>query len=565
MSDAWKKLFASSLICYLVAYGVLLLVSVFSYSALTVMPEFQWEWIVARTWTRFLELLPVVQAWAVLLVFAWVVPMQSGAGASTSFDRFGSSIVLLLVLGLGYAAAFLAAHPVTASRLDSLEYTSTLARALVAEAEEARADQNYTRALSRLNQYLVLVGESESVEELLIEVRDEARAEEVRVEVAGSGQRQRLDRSATVEELLDRATAAMTEGDYSTAHYMAILARALEPENADAALVATRALEGLESLAPEDEESAASELFRRKQEARAALTRQEYLEAYFRLAILEQEYPRDLDVRRYLRAAEEQVAELVVFRSDAEAALELPGALDVVVLNRADAGSVELLSMDKLVNTDRGTFAQGVEIYQVDVAGRPIRHVTAEYAELRDGHLLLNVIDRESIAMHLRPTVHVGSVDAVTEGLLALGPTVPELLRLASISRSPSRANLFELSQTLPLLEEHGFLREPSELELFARLVSPVGFLVFSFVMMGFGWRYRSRYLHLPPIPTLLIIPVIPLILIPVYAALEYGQRILLSTIVLTTGTALALTLTVLLQAFLLFASLGYLALGARR
>jgi hypothetical protein len=96
------------------------------------------------------------------------------------------------------------------------------------------------------------------------------------------------------------------------------------------------------------------------------------------------------------------------------------------------------------------------------------------------------------------------------------------------------------------------------------RLVTPFSFLLVSLLMIGFGWRFRSRYLHLPPIPTLILIPAAPLFILPVYYALQYSQRILLSTILLSIGVVATLVLMIVLQAILLLLALSYVALGSR-
>ena len=564
MAETWKKLLASSIICHAFAFGVFLLVSIFSFTTQTVIAEFQWDWIMARTWSEFLRLLPVSQGWATLLVFGWVLPMGSGTRGGSSFDRFGRSIALLLVLTLGFAVAHLTAYPAAASRVHSLEFTSTLATQLRTRAREAEADQNYTRALSELNQYMLLVGESEEVEQLLIELRDQARADEVRLDITREEGRFQVPEGASAAELVDRAVAAMGREDYSTAHYMATLAQSLEPQNEEAALLAAQALERLEGLAPDDEESEEARLFERKQMAKAALTRQDYVEAYYRFVSLADDYPRDVDVRRYLEAAREQVASLAVFRDEVEAALALPGMPDVAFVNRAGADSVELMVIGKLVRTGRGVYAQQLELVEIAPDGRLLRHITSDYGKLEEGHFLLTVLDRDASAGRVRPTVHAGSPGAVTDGILEVGPTPEELWLIASVSRDPDTAGISALSRTIASQEGYGLLAEPVELQFLMRLVTPFTFLILSLFLMGFAWRYRSRYLHLPPIPTLVIVPLAPLFILPAYLVLQFAQRVVTSVVLLGVGFSVSIVLLVVLQAGLLVLSLSYVALSSR-
>lgn len=564
MGETWKKLLVSSLICHAVVFGVLLVVSIFSFSTKTVLAEFQWSWITARTWAEYLRLAPVAQGWATLLVFGWIVPMGSVGTTGSSFDRFGGSIAVLLVLTTGFAVAFLVGYPAAASRVESLEFTTTLATRLRQEADEARDEQNYTRSLDLLNQYMVLVGESEAVEDLLIEVRDHARADEVRVASRTESERFQVPQSATAEELLSRASAAFQQEDYSTAHYMATLAQAVEPANEEAARLAAQALQRLEALAPDDLESEEARLFRRKQEAKAALTQRDYVEAYYSFAALAEEHPRDVDVRRYLETAEEQVTSLAVFRDEVESALALPGAPDVAFVNRSTGEAVELVAIGKLVRTASGVYGQNIELLETAPDGRPIRHIASDYGKLSDGHFIMDVIDRGSEALRVRATVYAGSPDAATEGLIEIAPSARELWLLALVSRNPSTANITALSQTITALDSYGLLSEPVQLEFMMRLATPFTFLVVSLFLMGFGWRYRSRYLHLPPFPTLVLIPAAPFFILPIYLVLQFAQRILLSTILLATSVIGSVVLLIVLQAFLLLLALSYVALGSR-
>jgi len=564
VAEPWKKLLAASVICHLLAYGVLLLIAVFSYTSAEVLVEFQWDWITASTMAEFLRLAPVSQGWATLLVFAWIVPMGATPRASTSFDRFGRSIALLLVLTLVFAVSFLVGYPRSAARVEAYGFSSTLARQLRESAGRARADQNYTRALSELTQYLVLVGESEEVEDILIEVREQARRDEIRIASQETETIVRIPEGATAEELLDRATAAFQREDYSTAHYIATLARSLDPTSDEAARIAAGALAELETLAPDDLESGEATLFRRKQDAKAALTRGDYVAAYYEFAALAEEYPRDVDVRRYLQAAEDQVVSLAVFEDEVESAMQLPGSPDVVFVNRLGPEAVELVAIGKLVRTNSGIYGQQIELIETRFDGRVIRHITSDYGKLSDGYFVMNVIRRGTDVVHARPTVHVGEPTVATEGLLEIVPSPDDLWLLASVSRNPATADIAALTRTVDALDRYGLISQPVELEFLMRLVTPFGFLIISLVLIGFGWRFRSRYLHLPPIPTLAIIPIIPLFILPVFLGLQYAQRIVVSAILLSSGLTAAVLLVVVLQAALLILALTYVALGTR-
>ena len=564
MADSWKKLLVISLACHAAAFGLLLLVSVFSFTTRTVLAEFQWAWIISRTWAEYFRLAPVFQGWAVLIVFAWIEPMTSGPRGASSFDRFGHTVVLLLIAALVFTVGFLTGYPHAASREDSLELTTTLARRLRESADAARRERDYDRAVSDLSRYLALVGPSEDAETQLTQLRQQVRLERPSVATDAPPVRTGIPSRATAAGLVDRAEAAMAEADYSTAHFMAIMARSIDSRNHAAALLAAKSLERLGSFAPDNSESEAADLFRRKQTAKGALTRQELIDAYYLFAAIAEEYPRDEDARRYLRLAEDQVVSLAVFRDEMEEALRAPGAPGVVFVNRSDDTGTELVAVGKLVATPHGLYAQQIESIRTDRHGQVVKHVSGDYGKLVDGHFVLNVIGRGALGSQLRPTVHAGEDEGVSGGLLAVDPSAYELRLLAEVSRNPAAASIVALTRTITALDSYGLIAEPVQLEFLMRVVGSFAFLIFPLVLLGFGRRYRSRYLHLPPVPTLILIPLLPFVLLPIYQGYLYAQRIALSASLLTIGLAGSLVLAVVFQAILLFLALIYLAVGSR-
>ena len=74
MADFWRRLFGTTIVCLLAGFVAILIYSMIVFPSETVLSEFQWDWIMANTWAELLRLVPVVQAWAALLTFGWLVP-----------------------------------------------------------------------------------------------------------------------------------------------------------------------------------------------------------------------------------------------------------------------------------------------------------------------------------------------------------------------------------------------------------------------------------------------------------------------------------------------------------
>lgn len=564
MNDLWRKLLASTVICYAVGFLALFLVSVFSFSLENTLELFFWDWVFARTWAEFLSLAPVAQAWAALLTYAWAIPMARTETGPASFTLFTGSIALVLVLGLIFAVAYLVWQPQARARVNELEYTSTLADALLVSAEEAELRQDYSAAEIDLSQYLMLVGEDPDVQSRLNQFRNQ-----IDLDRPASGESDSrasgIPDGASAESLIDRAESARAREDYSTAHYMATLALAVDSENETAARLAAEALARLESLSADIEEATALELFRSKQHAKRLINQARPIEAYYLLVSLDQMYPRDIDVDRYLSIASDLVQDQAVFRDEVEQALIRPGVLDVVFVNRSDAERTELVAIGKLVQTASGIYAQQVDAIEFTSSGRTTYQVTSRYAKLVDGHFVFTIVDRGLQERIVEPQVTVGQATRQNPGLLELRPQPGELSLIAELSRNPEAATLASLLEGPDLLEQYGVLTTPLRVELLLRFVAPVSFVAFTIFAIGLGWRFRSKYIHMPPFPTLLVVPASALVLLPLYEMILYLQRVIFSAVLLSAGFVLALVLVILVQALILLFVLFYTGLAARR
>ena len=562
MADGLRKLVVSTLICCAVGFGVLLLVSLLEFSLERTMPQFTWQWIMARTWAQFLSFLPVGLAWAVLLTFSWVLPVTgTDPAAGTSFEHLGGPVLTVLVLSLVFAAVRLVAYPAAAATVESLEFSSTVARELRLSARRAREAFDYSRAADDLRRYLALVGDDVEVEDELADLLnrlDSAVARPAAVEPAAA----RLPRDSTARELIDRATAADRSEDYSTAHYMASLALALDPVNDEAARIAAESLQRIREAAPAVEEETRRRFFAGLTRAKESVTRAEYIDAYYELQALATENPSNLDVRRYLALADGELQRIAVFRDEVEEALALPGTLDVAFVNRSTPDYVEFLYLGKVVRTSAGLYAGQIELLRQAADGRAIHHLAGDFGKYVEGHLVLRVVDREEPERTTEPRVFTGPEHAAS--LVRLEPDADALWLLATASRNPEVASIADLTRIMSGFARYGLLTEPLELEFLSRLSTPLVCLILAYFTMGVAWRYRSRYLHHPPVITLLLVPAAPLVIVPFYLLADYSQRLLSAVFLLAFRFPVALGLQVAVQAVALTVSLTYLALGSR-
>jgi hypothetical protein len=564
MGDAWRKLVLSTIICLVVAFAMVLVASIFEFSLEKAIPAFQLRWIMSNAWAEFLTFVPVVQAWAILITFSLAVPMHSARLTGTSFEKFGSSLVVIVLFASAFSITYGIAHPMAVSARDAVEFDSRSARALEQSHQEAFANQNYMRALSELTQYVEIAGEDANSIQLLETYRRTANQDQSRMIAETVADTDVQAGPAGSQALTDRAIAALEGEDYSTAHYLATLARSLDPDNASASRIAAEALQRLERSLPDDEENSEAELFRAIQAAKNMLDRGAVVEAYYLFKDLNAANPRNADISRYFAEVSLAVRDLAVFADELNPVLTTEGTSSFSFVNATGPDYTEIVSIGKLVRLTTGTYAQRVELFRFSPAGQKLLHLSSDFGKLHNDSMILTISDREGPAGRTPPVVHHGSLAPEVEGLIQLSPGPDELWLLGVMSSNPAGASIPDLVRIARTADQYGLIPAPTQSELLHRLSLPFLFLMLSSLVLGFSWRYRSRYLSRPPLFTWVLLGAAPLVLVPGYLLLEYGHRLLFSALLLWSGLTTSIILLLAIEAVLVGASLTYVALSAR-
>jgi hypothetical protein len=574
MSISWKRVLLVTAICLAVGFGFSVVDAIFDFSMETVHINFQLEWITATAWARFFSYLPVLQAWALLISFS-VLPVTASRASDSiaaGVQAVTPAIVLVVVLTVGYVVVMATADPSAVRRAQSLEYTSALARSVLGQGEAALESasesgrevqdrrEQLTQAIDAFQTYLSLVGEDAQAAELLEDAENRRtflRSPDVADTVAPE---EEPEDGPSAEAYLDRAKAAMRDGDYVTAHYRATLAARLDPEG-EAALIAQSALERLQQ-GGSPAERAQQTLFDRKVAAKEALSGGDLVEAYYLFAQLHQEHPRDVDVSRYYALVSDAVTEEAVFFDDVGEALLLPGWHDVVFANIRTDDAHELVYLGKLVVAPTGMYARDIEVVRFSPEGRFLYHFAATYGKLEDGHLIMQVLDPEDPDAVSLPGYYIGRERVSVPHILELSVSESALISIAAGSHDLRAVGVDRLTGLPAVLTQHGLFQVPVHHEMLRRLALPFLFAITAFVAIGFAWRNRSRYLSRPPIAAFLLVPFMPFALHPLYELFAYAHELLTAWMVLAVGFIVALVILVAAEVVLLVVSLAYLAIA---
>lgn len=563
MRSATKPLLILA-VFYLIALLFAAALALFRFPGDLVHPSFTGAYILADTVHTFFVHLFAFHGAGLLVAFSLFVSVNDlrSAGANL-FVAARTTVIGILVVGLLYTVGTAWLLPATLEATSDLEYRSSLAEDLRADAEIYEESRQFSRAVAALESYRRLVDEpDEGLEERIATLR--SRAEELRLEQEPrptEGER-RILRSDEQElgpaELVGMARDFFEEGDYYSAHYYAELAlRLSESSRQDARRLSSQAWERITSYALSTVEESRSDYFRRKRAAYQTFlagseSNESLIEAYYMLTSLQEERPGDEDVRRYLSQARRMLREVSFFVEDAEIARSNPGPRDILALNDRSATEWEVLRLGKMVRYGGEEYLYDIEVVRFDTLGDVRSHFVAPYGKIIGGRINMQAISRDSAQVRAVPEYIHGNPREDLRYIHELRYEPEELATAAAQSRE--EANLSELVTLRNLAVEVGIPKGPVELELFQRLGAPFLFLALSYVFLGFGWGLRSQYVMRPPAVAMLFIPTFPLVAELVYSMVRYVFRVFSASMLLSFSMSVAAIISgLVLLLFLIF------------
>ena len=313
--------------------------------------------------------------------------------------------------------------------------------------------------------------------------------------------------------------AAFAEGRYFDAHWLATLAERLaipgSPEAANAARLASRAWNEINSLAPSRLDQRRFALFEMKRSGYQAMVSGEWIQAFYIFSELITLTPHDRDVVNFLAASERGVEELAFFIDEMPIVLGdiLTGA--VFSLPGREAGSRAILRFSGLSLLPDVAYGVGFEYIRFDVYSSPVASLHAPYVKL----LPFNVNDRQQVMIQMQaldrfdesrswgPEWFLGNG---TNSRIILDISYEDFVLLSSVRYGLSNFQINELLAVSRILDGNaGYVPEVFQAEILNRFGAMFFLPVAIFVIM-LGWRFRpkgkQRYFFV------LLFPVLPVV-----------------------------------------------------
>ncbi|MDR2748039.1 MAG: hypothetical protein LBB77_11415 [Treponema sp.] len=581
--------------------------------------------IFSRNWRLTLGILEIISLFPALAFSALAIPFgfrvyynEYKSFSPHFLEQFKGTVITAILAAIVYALLFFLVQPVFQDKRIDMSYQGSLYRLARDLAQDRIEQEKWNEAAGFLNiAAQIWPGGPE-----IVKMREKAEVELEGERIRAEGERRAiLEENQAVEdwslfdkpppdrgvpgavsvpvaeqrqplntlEALDMSAAAMREGRYYDAHWLAALGMRLaqqgSPEEASASRAAGLAWDRISSLAPNLQERELYSRFHLKHSGYEAMIAGDWIRAYYIFRELMEQNPADPDVRNFLQKSEQGIQGIAFFTDEMSRGVGSTLTNAVFSLpyqprgGGAGRGIIRFTSIS--LHQDYG-YALGVEFICFDSANRPESRFLAPYAKVVPMTLggrprvvvLMQALDRndknrrwepawdslETPGSARRPTVDTDKPEApggflrsiIGDNQVMLDLNFESFILLCytwrglavppgSVSHiSPldgfSLGDLFAGSRAL---SPYGYIPQVFEAEIIYRLCEPLFFLPMAVIIIIIGWRFRAlshaRYVF---VPMLFILPL-------VFHELLYFYRHILNILgiymVLNLGFSLAL------------------------
>jgi hypothetical protein len=512
-------------------------------------PYFSRSWRIVRGLLDLIDLFPALSMSALVVPFGRA--LFSGEDYSSFSPRFFATIkgpVLIAVSAAAvYGLLFFLALPLVQDRAANMRAEGSLYRLAKARAQSRSQEGEWLETAQFIAVCERIWPESPELNNLkdqasvhLEAYRFEEDAELEAARDAGDaefrsagfsalpGQRQPVN----ITEALTMGETALTEERYFDAHWLATLAGRLarpdSPESANAAGLAGRAWNKIQSLAPTARESRLYSIFRLKQSGYEAMVSGDWIRAFYIFQELLDLTPNDPDAVNFFAKSEQGAKEIAFFIDEMELTVGeiLTGAVfSLPVDNVKGLPGRAVLRFSGLSTFADYSYGMDMEYLSFDGDARPASRLEAPYAKILPIRLderprtliLMRALDRHDrdrrweprwAADPAVPPAPGEAVPGETRLLLDIG--YEDFLLLSFVRRGLGDLHMGELFAAAKNLGSSGYLPQVFEAEILYRLSVPLFFLPMSILAIILGWRFRAgkrpRYVF---IPLALILPLV--------------------------------------------------------
>jgi hypothetical protein len=500
-------------------------------------PWFSRDWRLVRGVLDILALFPALAMSALVIPFALAAGTGSARGGFSPkfFEHIRQPVITGIAAAVINGLVCLLLLPLVQDGEANMRFRGSLYRLAREKATEAQTAGNWTEAARFIDICEGIWPESPEMEALKTETA--VRLEEYRFEeeVAGEEIRSREDirrdtalrgipgqkEPLNVTEAMNMAETAMGQERYFDAHWFATLAGRLakpgSPEEAEAARMASRAWNMVESLAPGVREERLYSIYRLKRSGYEAMVAEDWIRAFYIFQDLLKLSPGDPDAAAYLQKSREGTGDIAFFIDDMETSLGDTLTWAVFSLPAAGQGR-ELLRFSSLSCFADYAYGLDLEYLRFDAEGRLTARAEAPYVKLLPLRtetkprllILTRALDRRDGSRRWEGEWLQGRAAGPDNTQIVLEPDYEDFLLLSQVRRRLDDLSVGRLFTAARKFGASGYIPQVFEAEIVRRLSAPLYFLPLTIAVVIVGWRFRAkkrpRYLF---VPMLFLLPLV--------------------------------------------------------
>lgn len=557
----------------------------------SLLPEFNFQWIVSSAVYRWIDLFAAITLTAIALSFSLFLSssaIRSETKGERSFVRIaGGSIVLVILVSGAFVVAYAFLYGSSLQAVEGARVHSREGVALFKAAQERVEKKEYQPALAQLNHALLLAPAYREAIDLrdkcLLEL-DDAHLKAARTPAAlKSEQDLRFEQNARVlgyADLVQKSESYYRSGDYFSSLYYYEKAKDLsEQGSVELSELHARIENAIRGKQPDAKETERRRLYELKQAAIVgSLQNNLPVEAYYQLLDIESLAKRlaaqgvagagagakqgdyyDPDVRKWMPVVAERLARTVFFTDELGAGkVRRVSSGSLMFLNRESKAGREYVFAEQLVEGQFGYFLVKPEIVLLDDQGRIREQRKALVGKLIGHTLLLRSIDRAVGADSQEAKVLVGQFPETIKNFVTVEANVDDLWEISQGKFGYTAMPLLQQIGLLGVLQKWGY--DPVNLQstLMLAVVKVLSLGGLCFFAMGWAWKLRSQYLTMPKLQFIVMLAALPAFMYVLTSLYWIANGAIVACLLVLFGFPVSVVIVLVLQAVLLTAALVY-------
>ncbi|MDR2633009.1 MAG: hypothetical protein LBC51_05215 [Treponema sp.] len=323
------------------------------------------------------------------------------------------------------------------------------------------------------------------------------------------------------QEALAMAAKSLREERYYDAHWLALLAARIAPQNSlpytQGLRIAKQAWDVLGRMEPHAQERYLYGLYHQKLAGYEAMLQGDWVRAYYLCRELTEKTPEDPDLVHFLTRIDQGLKETAFFTDEIESSVGQALTGTMFSLPLKDRSGRMLVRIPWLYTFASVSYGLDLELMALDGDGALLYQLTAPYVKVVPRHedsgpqliLMLHALDRVEMSRQYQAQWTGPDQSHAGDSKLILDLGYEDFLFLSKLRAGVDSLLIQDLFNAVQTIGSYGYIPQVFQAEIVYRLSEPALFLPIAIFSILIGWRYRCRRWSLSLLPMLGLLPMI--------------------------------------------------------